>query len=37
MPPLSAYAVDSSVAPMKVSHAIRLERNADVARMDGTP
>src|SRR5579863_8712350 len=37
MPPLSAYAGESSVTPMRVSNAIRLERNADMARIDGTP
>src|ERR1700688_3510326 len=35
MPPLSAYAGESSVTQMRVSNAIRLERNADVARIDG--
>src|ERR1700722_1510239 len=35
MPPLSAYEGESSGTPMRVSNAIRLERNADVARIDG--
>src|SRR5271170_5319874 len=37
MPPPSAYAGDSSVMPMRVSNAIRLERNEDVARIDDPP
>src|ERR1700677_4443654 len=37
MPPLSAYAGESSVTPTRASNAIRLERKADVARIDGTP
>ena len=31
------YAGESSVTPMRVSNAIKLERNADVTRIDSTP